>query len=185
MHIEAAAADFFLEGVTSSQVATYARELNCCGVGDYGGRTIHVDAGPVRWWDAATSGTESQAPQRNSHVMASTECDRYRAGESMPIRLMRITELPIVVAAHAELECQRQSGWERVATIPLSFGSTVNATDHDCVRISDYPATRSVSVRIPASTAHCERYRIHLRFCERVTEEMPAEIATNGFEIRP
>ncbi len=184
MHIEAAAADLFLQGVRSADVAAYVQGLQCCGVGNYGGRTIHIDTGNVRWWDAATSGTESQEPQRNARILASTEYDRYHAGETVAVRVLRITELPIVVATTATLECQRDGEWKRVETASMQFLGGY-ATGAQCLRLPDLHTARLGAWSHASSRGGCGRYRLEIRFCERSSELMPEKIYTNYFEIIP
>ncbi|MBI2343814.1 MAG: YcbK family protein [Deltaproteobacteria bacterium] len=181
MHIEGGAVDLFFPGLASATVAEYARSLECCGVGYYHGKTIHIDTGPVRFWDEKTSGTEDQTPQRNAKIIARTVYDRYPRDEPVVIRLMRITEFPVVVATEWTLECGRDKTWDRVGRVRIGYRNVSGR----CAVLSD-PTVAREGMWLQASTdRHCRNkaYRLAIPFCQRTAETMPTEIVTNHFEI--
>ncbi|MCE9624536.1 MAG: DUF882 domain-containing protein [Deltaproteobacteria bacterium] len=97
MHIEAAAGDLILGGVDSAQVFEFVKSLDCCGIGYYHGRHFHMDSGPSRYWDEKTSKTEDKTPQENEKLILQTDYDRYKPGETMGLKFMRVTNYPIGV----------------------------------------------------------------------------------------
>lgn len=174
MHIEGGAADFHLQGVESAQVAAFARGLQCCGVGYYHGREVHIDTGPVRFWDEQTSGTEDTTPQRNAKIMLSTDRDVYALGQTVGLRLMRITELPVGVARQATLEEYRKGEWRAVQAVALG--------QKDCMRLADFDAARRLSLRVTHSSTAPQRVR--MAFCEQISDQMPPQIVSNPFVVR-
>lgn len=183
MHIEGGAADFFLEGVRSDQLATYARSLGCCGVGYYHGQELHLDVGPVRFWDESTSGTESLEPQRNAKILVVTDYDRYRAGEPVALRFMRVTELPVVIPAHWDLECQVDGQWRRLRPVSVHLDAGGAESQLGCWRLSSVAATRA-SYWIAQPRRQCRGdYRFRVQFCDRVATTMPEVIYSNSFHI--
>lgn len=183
MHIEGGAADFHLAGVSSAEVAAYARALAVGGVGYYHGREVHLDTGPVRQWDEQTSGTEAQAPQRNAKIILQTEFDRYGAGEPVRFRWMRITEFPVVVPLQVSLECERSERAVPVREVTLQYGAGLLHRKDGCVVLDTRAAARG-PVWAAAPAARCGgRYQVRVRFCERPSELMPAEVVSNIFQI--
>jgi hypothetical protein len=188
MHIEGGAADLFIKGVASAKVAAFARSLDCCGVGYYHGRSVHIDTGPVRHWDETTSGTESRKPQRNAKIILSTPYDMYAEGESIALRLLRITEFPIVVPSKITLECQVRGKWKKVGTRGISVPSNVKK-HNKCHKLMSYSESRALQWPSAISFRKCRtdqgagRYRARLAFCEQLSEEMPNEVVSNIFQI--
>ena len=90
-HRDGMALDFWIDGVDGKGLWQIIREKDCCGVGHYGGKSIHLDAGRPRFWEAATSGTKSQEPDYNRHIYLSTDFDRYRSPDAMRLSLSGIS----------------------------------------------------------------------------------------------
>ncbi|RPH39938.1 MAG: DUF882 domain-containing protein, partial [Desulfobulbaceae bacterium] len=51
-HMDGMALDFRIDGVNGKELWQTVRQENCCGVGHYGGQSIHLDAGRPRFWEA-------------------------------------------------------------------------------------------------------------------------------------
>lgn len=183
MHIEGGAVDFHLAGVASAEVAAYARSLEVGGVGYYHGREVHLDTGPVRQWDEQTSGTESREPQRNAKIILQTEYDHYRPGEPVRLRWMRITEFPVAVPLRVTLECDRDGRATSLGEVMLQYGEGVLHRKDGCAVLETRAAARS-PVWVAAVGDRCgARHRLRVRFCERPSEAMPAEVTSNIFQI--
>jgi len=185
MHIEGGAADFTLGGVSSAAVAEYARSLNCCGVGFYHGHALHLDAGPVRFWDEKTSGTEDTTPQRNEKIMLSTDADRYRNGAAVALRIMRATEYPLQVRDTLRVECQTTAGDWRATD---ATSNSAAAADHCTIVTDALQARTSVhwTATVPTSCRNSNnhvRLRVVATFCHRTSERMPDHVVSNEFEI--
>lgn len=176
MHIEAGAIDMHLQGVASSTVAEYARSLNYGGVGYYHGTEIHLDVGPARFWDEKTSGTESNEPQRNAVISASTELDRCALGDTLALRLMRITEYPIGVPASVDVVCADKP--EKSSSADVTWAG---AAQNHCTMLGDYRAARSGRVTLPRKAPCDGALQLRLTFCHRVADQMPAAILSNRF----
>ena len=80
-HMDGLALDFFIEGVNGKELWELIREKNCCGVGHYGGKEIHLDASRPRFWEAATSKVDTNESDYNRRMFLSTDFDRYRPAD--------------------------------------------------------------------------------------------------------
>ncbi|MBI2345829.1 MAG: YcbK family protein [Deltaproteobacteria bacterium] len=198
LHMEGAAIDCHLQGVSSAAVFAYLKDLGCCGIGYYHGREVHIDAGPARFWDEATSGTENREPQQNEKIILATDRDRYRRGETAMLQFMRITDYPVIVPATltlqwqrvdmypssggGEVETERKGDWRSAAVTPTyPYRSRVDG----CVALADRAVSKSIgwTVDVPGAPRTVLRGRLVARFCERTGDKMPAEIISNPFEI--
>src|SRR5262249_12871153 len=97
MHIEAAAADLMLSGVESTKVFDFVKSLDCCGIGYYHSRHFHLDTGPSRYLDETPSKTEDKAPKENEKIILQADFDRYRPGETVDLKFMRVSQYPFGV----------------------------------------------------------------------------------------
>ena len=59
-HQDGIALDFWLEGVNGKYIWETIRAKNCGGIGHYGDKTVHFDAGRPRFWEAANLGNPGQ-----------------------------------------------------------------------------------------------------------------------------
>ncbi|HCU25547.1 MAG TPA: hypothetical protein DF383_11080 [Deltaproteobacteria bacterium] len=180
MHIEGAAGDLLLAGVDSSSVFDFVKSLDCCGIGYYHSRHFHLDTGPSRYWDEKTSKTEDSTPQRNEKIIMQPAFDIYRPGESVELKLMRITEYPIGIPTRISLVSL--DGRRQPETLPLLSDS---GADAGCLTLHSYLEARNrVKVSLPKNTAPGP-YELRMKFCNRYDyEKMPEEIASRRFEIR-
>lgn len=175
-HIDGMALDFWIEGVDGKALWETVRQRNCCGVGHYGDKTIHLDAGRPRFWEAATSGTKSTEPDYNRHLYLSTGYDRYAQGEELRLSLSGISTFDFGIRTTAKLHSSKDPV-AVVALIPVQ--SPVRA---DCLRIDNRQASRSLSAQLPDSLP-AGRYRIELEFCQKPFPQMPDEAISNEIEI--
>ena len=174
MHLEGMAADIEMEGVEGKELWEFVRGLDCCGAGYYHAKSIHVDVGPSRFWDEASTKVEQDLGARNKLVLLRTEWDLYRPGEEVRMTLGRITDYPIGVRRDGQLI---HTGQE-VVGVRLENART------DCLLIPHRSAARSLAWKIPKQIAPKERARIRISFCQRPFPEMPEGIDSNPISIR-
>lgn len=185
MHIDAEAADLIFNGVASSTVYEYLKEKNCCGIGYYHGKTIHIDTGPARYWDEKTSGTETKELPENKYIIVETEKDIYDGREPIALKFARVNEYPIGVVRGMELVCE-DNGRKKAKKVVAEFGNRANEGRKKCVVVEDFREAKNIVVKIPEglvqeNNANC---LIKLDFCEPMTKKMPPSIESKTFTIR-
>lgn len=174
-HIDAMAIDFSIPGVAGKQLWELIRKEDCCGVGHYGGKTIHLDSGRPRFWETATAGVDSGKSDFNRRLYLSTEYDRYMAGEGVRLILSSVSNYGF--------------GVDRSIAI-LKEGSTGESdpvdgwiqSDSECIPINGRSDGRALLVRLPATLAP-GRYRVRLDFCDVPFPQMPANVLSNVIEV--
>lgn len=175
-HIDGMALDFWIEGIDGKALWELVRSKNCCGVGHYGGKTIHLDSGRARFWEAATSGTRTTEPDYNRHIYVSTEFDRYAAGERMRLAVSGASEFrfgikPVIVLYDsADPET------------PVAQATLMTTKPTDCFMITTRKASRFLYANVPSALKN-GRYRAQVSFCNRPFEKMPEQVVTNSIEI--
>lgn len=175
-HIDGLALDFWIEGVDGKALWETVRAKNCCGVGHYGGKTIHLDAGRPRFWEAATSGTKSEKPDDNRHIYLSTDFDRYGHGEKIKLSLSGISTFGFGVRPTVHLHSQADG---EKTVVPLHIG-TSSATG--CSMVPDPMSSRLLTTSLPQELP-VGRYRVHIEFCARPFAQMPTEVSSNEIEV--
>jgi len=68
MHIEGMAADIRMRKVLSAEWFQTLKAMACCGVGYYHDNSLHVDTGPVRYWDETTSKVYTNISEHNKQI---------------------------------------------------------------------------------------------------------------------
>lgn len=182
MHIESAAGDLILSGVPSGEIFTFVKGLDCCGIGWYHSRHFHLDTGPSRYWDEKTSKTEDKTPQENAKVILQADYDRYRPGETVALKLMRITQYPIGLTPKLILKSASEP-IQTAVELPVEFSS--NQPDKEsCLLIKGRATARGLQVKLPAKKVPAGRYTLQADFCNRFDyEKMPTTIDSRVFEI--
>ncbi len=175
-HMDGMALDFWLEGVDGKDLWQTIRERDCCGVGHYGGKIIHLDAARPRFWEAMTSGTKTAEPDYNRHLYLSSEYDRYRPGEAVRLSLSGISTFGFGVRAAVELYGPADSG-KAVAQARIDGKDRTT-----CIPIADRKAARFLSVAVPPGLS-AGRYRAKLDFCDKPFSQMPAAVFSNEIEV--
>ncbi len=184
MHIEAAAMDFYLEGVDTLELKNYAMSLPCCGVGYYHGKHIHLDTGPKRWWDEKTSGTEKKEPQENEKIIALSTQDIYPPPKNISFDLARVTDFPFGIPASLKIETLSQGEWKGFASAKfLPSDDMGKIPSNPCYKLSERMHLKGLAA-IPDKSLLPGRYRIKIIFCEKPWAKMPSEIYSNEFEVR-
>jgi len=175
-HMDGMALDFYLEGVDGKVLWEMIRGENCCGVGHYGSKYVHLDSGKPRFWEAATSKTGTKESEFNRKLYLSTEYDRYRQGEKARFFLTSLSDFPFGVRKTAAL---LKDGDAKNGTTAM----TIEGRDgEECVMINDRNASRSIHATLPAGLAP-GRYRVRFDFCSRPFEQMPASAISNEIEV--
>ncbi len=175
-HMDGMALDFWLEGVDGKKIWQTIREADCCGIGHYGGKTVHLDAGRPRFWEAATSGTKNPEPDYNRFLHLATDYDRYRQGAPLRLSLSGLSTFGFGVRPAAYLlPADAPDG----TTLQLPL---ISSEPGDCIPLIDRKATRFLRYNLPAGLP-AGRYRVQLEFCNRPFPQMPAEASSNVIEL--
>lgn len=175
MHIEGMAADIEMDGVDGRKLWEFVRGLDCCGAGYYQGKGIHVDVGPSRFWDEKTTGVEKNLGGGNKLVIVNTRYDVYRSGETILLKLGRITDYPIGVATEAALVTKDGKTLRKIS---------INDSKTACLSIGDHRAAGNFEWKIPEDFDAKESLQIRVDFCRKPVSEMPDAVASNPFSIR-
>ena len=175
-HMDGMAIDFYLEGINGKALWETVRKENCCGIGHYGDKSVHLDSGKPRFWQAATSKTSTKESEFNRKVYLSTEYDRYRPREKIRFLLTSLSDF--------------QFGIKKIAALSKDIEGKNNATaliiqaqdKKECILINDRNASRSIYATLPAEL-ESGRYRIRFDFCKRPFKQMPTMTLSNEIEI--
>ncbi len=177
LHIEGMAADIDMAGVSGETLWHYIRDLNCCGAGFYHGKGIHVDTGPVRFWDETSTKVETDISSHNKMIMVRTDQDIYRPGETVILDLSRITDYPIGIKPVLKI-------------VPLGLPSPlsgeesgVRASGH-CQILPDRPHIKNLKWPLPEGLPEGKRLQVELELCDKFFPEMPDKITSNEFVVK-
>lgn len=174
LHMEGMAVDFSLQGVASKDLWHIVREMNCCGAGHYGGETIHLDTGPPRFWEQATSKVFTDIADHNKRIYATTEYDIYHPGEWTSFKLVQVTKYPFGVANKVELIQGKKKG----GTISLQ-------KEEACIPIRQRKDLGPFLLRLPDKKGLSKKpTQIKVSFCSKPSMEMPDFVLSNPFVIQ-
>jgi uncharacterized protein YcbK (DUF882 family) len=180
LHQYGMAADIEIPGVSSRKVWEYVRKLGFGGAGYYHGKLVHVDVGPARSWDETSSGVGTGISDDNKLIGLVTDFDRYRPGEQVTLRFIRMTAFPIGVSP--EFKLMRQ-GTTAANALAISFKpSFAVAGKTRCPHFGDIAQMMHIRWRLPRNLA-AGRYRIQAAFCDSAWPDMPVRIDTDVFEV--
>ena len=174
LHLEGMAVDMIIPNIPPRKVWNYLRSLQCCGAGLYPGGSLHLDTGPSRFWEEATAGVEEAVVSRNKFLILRTDQDLYRPGETVRLRIARITDFPVEVVPVATVV----RGEKKEEKIPLQEGATA------CLKINSRREARALSWKIPEDWKTPKKILIRLDFCKQISPEMPEKIDSNQIEIQ-
>ncbi|MDY0390214.1 MAG: DUF882 domain-containing protein [Desulfobulbus oligotrophicus] len=175
-HQDGLAVDFWLQGVDGKKIWETVKAGNCCGIGHYGGKIVHLDAGRPRFWEAATSGTRTREPDYNRHVYLSTQFDRYKHNDQLRLSFSGLSSFDFGVVPVVKVFRAGDSNTP-VATLRLAQSAATN-----CYRIGDRRTARTLTTQVPEHLP-AGRYRIQLEFCDRPFKQMPLKSVSNVFEL--
>ncbi|MFH1830595.1 MAG: DUF882 domain-containing protein [Pseudomonadota bacterium] len=180
LHQYGMATDFWLAGVPSKKIWEFVRELNFGGVGFYHGKNVHVDVGPARFWDEATSKVGTDISDDNKLIGIVADKDIYLPGDIVDMRFIRMTMFPIGVKPTFVLERKDKKGeWEKADEFNPIFSKE---TKDQCFKFNDIGEMLGISWQLPADLKP-GRYRVKSSFCDKIYDEMPEEIFTPEFEV--
>ena len=180
LHQYGMAADIKMEGVPARRAWNTVKTLGFGGAGYYHGDTVHIDVGPARSWDETTSGVGTGISDDNKLIGLVCEYDRYRPGETVTLRFIRMTAFPIGVASEFALD---RRGGSDGAKKTVKFTPSLNiAAGPTCPEFDDIDQMASIRWRLPDDLAP-GRYMVRARFCGIDWKGMPPEIATPEFEV--
>jgi hypothetical protein len=180
LHQYGMAVDIKMEGVPAKRVWNAVKTLGFGGAGYYHGATVHIDVGPARSWDETTSGVGTGISDDNKLIGLVSEYDRYRPGETVALRFIRMTAFPIGVAAEFTLDGRAGSGGAK-KTVKFTPSLTI-AADPTCPVFDDIDQMAHIRWRLPDDLPP-GRYTVRARFCGVEWKGMPPEIATPEFEV--
>lgn len=175
-HLDGMALDFSIEGVDGKALWELIRGRECCGVGHYGGATVHLDSARPRFWEAATSKVRTGESEFNRKIYLSTDYDQYGPGDPVRLSFSSVSDFHFGVRPNASL-VRDAEGLKPVATIQLRQEGA-----SECVMIDDRHASRFLWTTLPERLPP-GRVRIKLDFCRRPFEEMPSSTVSNEIEI--
>jgi uncharacterized protein YcbK (DUF882 family) len=178
LHTQGLAADLQFVGVDTRRLWLRVRELGCCGVGYYAdGNFLHVDVGPPRFWEAATSGVGKNLSGGNARVFARTDFDRYPRLVGALVRVHSVTAFPLRVAAAAQAVAAETQHIVRL----VPEGDV--RLDGDCLRI-DGAGRHLLRVAAAEALPTSRRLRLRLAACPPRVERTPPSFESNEFELR-
>jgi uncharacterized protein YcbK (DUF882 family) len=175
-HIDGMAIDFFIEGVDGKVLWETIRRENCCGVGHYGGRVVHLDSGKPRFWEAATSKVDTRESEFNRRIYLSAEYDRYKRGERARFFISSVSDFPFGIRKMAALR-NELAGNEKQVRLAVQ-----GQPEEECISIQNRTASRLIYANLPMESDP-GRYRIRFDFCQRPSDHMPLAIFSNEIEI--
>jgi uncharacterized protein YcbK (DUF882 family) len=175
VHMDAMAADFFIEGVKGKRLWEIVRKENCCGIGHYGGQEVHLDSGKPRFWEAATSKVRSGESESNRRIFLSTQYDYYRPNEELRLYLSSISDFSFGVKR--TIRFVRESSENEEGGV-----SSQIETNDECVPVVDRESAKSLRAFLPESLTS-GRYRVHVEFCHILFPQMPVSVESNPIEV--
>jgi uncharacterized protein YcbK (DUF882 family) len=176
LHQYGMAADLVMEGVPSRVVWDEVRKVGFGGAGYYHGETVHVDTGPPRSWDEATSGVGSGLSDDNKLIGLVTDYDVYRPGDLVMLKFVRMTAFPIGVESRFLLKRLLEGEEASVAAaIPPAFCDGTGTGP--CPRFADIAQMAGIRLRLPESLVP-GRYLLSARFCDVKWPAMPPGVDT-------
>jgi len=175
-HMDGMALDFNIEGVSGKELWEVIRSKNCCGIGHYGGKNVHLDSARPRFWQAATSKVRTGESDYNRRIYLSTDYDRYSAGETVRLSFSSVSDFGFGIRP-AVFFVGDPEGDNTVATAVIR-----TQDDSGCVMIRDRAASHFIHVGLPQNLRK-GRYRIRIDFCRRPFDQMPSSTLSNEIEF--
>jgi uncharacterized protein YcbK (DUF882 family) len=173
LHIEGMAADIQVRKNLAMKIWESVKEMGCCGIGFYGGDSIHIDTGPARYWTQATSKVRTNISENNKSIMVRTDQDIYMPGEKVEVKLARVTAYPVSVVPTFSISGDGES--------PREF--TFEGQNGTCVPVRD-AAERAFIWTVPRDFPPERKVQLQLRFCDKQFAEMPDQIVSNVLEVK-
>lgn len=182
-HLDGEAADIIMTGVSPVTIRDYLIPQNCCGVGYYHGKALHVDIGPPRFWDEKTSGTEKKEPPMNEKIIVRTDRDVYKDGEPITLQFSRVNIYPIGVKRTAQVETLKGNEWKSASFSPDLPPTVKDGGAKGCAVVEGRKEGRNIVAKADADGGAETRSRIKIEFCDPKTEKMPPYVVSNEFVV--
>jgi uncharacterized protein YcbK (DUF882 family) len=182
-HLDGEAADIIMTGVSSVTIRDYLIPQDCCGVGYYHGKAIHIDIGPSRFWDEKTSGTEKKEPPMNEKIIVRTDRDVYKDGEPITLQFSRVNIYPIGIKRSAQVERLKGSAWKAASFSPDLPATVKDSGAKGCAVIEGRREGRNIVAKADVDGGTETRSRIKIEFCYPKTEKMPLGVVSNEFVV--
>lgn len=183
LHTQALAADIALPQLDLQKLWLRLREERVGGVGFYRRqRFLHIDVGPPRFWEEATSRVGENLSAGNARIFARTDFDRYDTLSGARIRLHSVTALPLRVHAIVRAEGEDQAVLGRLR--PLSVPALA---DGDCWLIREPAAAYEFEIQADDHRPQGwqrRRLALEITFCPPLVERTPGMVRTNLVELR-
>lgn len=179
-HLDGMAIDFHIEGVNGKYLWNVIKDKECCGIGHYGGMSVHLDCSRPRFWEAATSKVTSGESDYNRRIYVTTEYDRYRKGETIRLSFCSVSDFGFGVEPKATLVKSSEADSKTIASADLRFKTPVE--DKNCLMIQDRQSSHFLYLEMPVNIPP-GRYKIKMQFCNRPFEQMPTSILSNEIEL--
>ena len=173
LHIEGMAADIHVRKSLAAKIWGVVKEMGCCGIGFYGGDSVHVDTGPARYWTQETSKVRTNISENNKSIMVRTDHDIYLPGEKVEVKLARVTVYPVSVIPTFSIHGNGRS--------PREF--PFEGRSGTCVVVRD-ATERVFTWGVPDDLPPEGKVQLQLRFCNKQFAEMPDQIQSNMIEVR-
>jgi len=178
-HMDGMAIDFHIEGVSGKELWELIRSMDCCGVGHYGGASIHMDSARPRFWEAATSRTKTRESDYNRKICLSTDYDRYRPGDPVRLLFSSVSDFGFGISPAATLVMDPE-GAKAVAIMQARLKHP--SKNDRCLMIDDRQTSRFIHLNLPTRLLP-GKYRVKIDFCDRPFKEMPAKTVSNEIEV--
>jgi hypothetical protein len=173
LHIEGMAADIQVRKNLAAKIWGIVKDMACCGIGFYGGDSVHIDTGPARYWTQATSKVRTNISEDNKSIMVRTDQDIYLPGERVEVKLARVTAYPVSLVPRFLVQGNGGS--------PREF--TFEGQNGTCVPVRD-ATERAFIWRVPDDLLPEGKVQLQLRFCDKQFAAMPEQIMSNVIEVR-
>ncbi|OGQ25934.1 MAG: hypothetical protein A3F89_01440 [Deltaproteobacteria bacterium RIFCSPLOWO2_12_FULL_50_11] len=182
LHLEGMAVDVIFPRSPARKVWKYVRSLNCCGVGYYSGKSVHIDIGPTRFWTRKSAKTDLDISAHNKKIFVTTHRDIYYPGEKMIIDFGGVTEYPFGIEIDWEIFPLNDT-----SETPLSALFRPLSPQEGCLLRHQRGHTKNIAWRIPHDLppAPDHTYFFRLRFCGKPHESMPDFIDSKTIKVLP
>ncbi|GIW44328.1 MAG: hypothetical protein KatS3mg077_1610 [Candidatus Binatia bacterium] len=183
LHTQALAADLAIPDADLRKLWLRLRAEGVGGVGLYASqRFLHIDVGPVRFWEETTSRVSEKLSAGNARIFARSDFDRYPSLDGARITLHSVTAFPLRIARHIEGEAHGHVFEAQVVPLQPQLDR-----EGDCWVIREPSARYEFEVRgtptVPLEL-HGRRIALRLVTCSPRVERTPENIPTNTIEIR-
>lgn len=174
-HMDGMAIDFYLKGVDGKTMWEHIRHKDCCGVGHYGGPTVHLDAGRPRFWEQATSKVKTKASAFNRYIYLSTDYDKYQKEGRIRLFFTSISDFGFGIRPKVEFV-------EDIEGAKTKAHGQIESSHKKCHPINLRKDARFIYAKLPKKLKP-GRYRVRVNFCDKPFKEMPDFKVSNEIEI--